>query len=360
MGSETHLDIRENIPLAPLTTLRVGGPARFFVQVRNEDEVSRALGEASSRGLEVFILGGGSNILVSDDGFDGLVIRLALEGVRKLRTTDPALNGRVLIRAQAGVDWDTFVDYCVARGLAGVECLSGIPGMVGGTPIQNVGAYGQDVSETIVKVRCFDRERGEIEELSNEDCGFSYRRSIFNSTARDRYIVLAVTFALRPNGSPTISYGDLKAVFPDREPSLAETRTAVLKIRRAKSMVIDPADPNSRSAGSFFKNPIIGRSQLTKIANAVSTGDVPYFEAGAGLVKVPAAWLIEKAGFRKGYRLGNAGISANHSLALINRDGASSVEILALMEKIVSSVADKFGVELLPEPIFVGFGDRRG
>lgn len=339
------------MPLAPLTTLEVGGPARFFVEAQTEQEAASAVRYAASSGLDLFILGGGSNILVADTGFDGLVVRLALKGVSVLGPE----GSRTLITAQAGEDWDGMVKYCVDRDLAGVECLSGIPGLVGGTPVQNVGAYGQEVSETIVSVRCLDRESGEVVELSNEECGFAYRTSIFNSTMRDRYVVLAVTFALDPGGKPKIVYKDLKEFFAGRVPTLAETREAVIGIRAAKSMVIDPADPNSRSAGSFFKNPIVPRSKVAEIASALALESVPHFDAGGGMAKVPAAWLIERAGFFKGFAAGNAGISSNHSLALINRGGAAAADILALKEMIVEAVRAKFGIELVPEPVFVGF-----
>lgn len=339
------------MPLAPLTTLKVGGPARFFCEARTEEDVAKALRYASSHGLDFFVLGGGSNILVSDAGFDGLVVRVALKGIDSKESRD----GQVLIDVRAGEDWDEFVKYCVDQDLAGVECLSGIPGLVGGTPVQNVGAYGQEVSETIVSVRCLDRESGEIVELSNAECEFAYRKSIFNSTMKDRYVVLAATFALARGGTPKIVYKDLKEFFEGRVPTLAETREAVIEIRAVKSMVIDPSDPNSRSAGSFFKNPIVGRSKLSEIAAVLSIESVPHFEAGGESVKVPAAWLIEKAGFHKGFSSGKAGISSNHSLAVINRGGAAAADILALKEMIVGSVHAKFGIELVPEPVFVGF-----
>jgi len=344
------LKILETIQLAPFTTLKIGGPARFFVKAQTEDEVVEAFQHAKSNGLALFVLGGGSNILVSDTGFDGLVLQIALKG----KSTIEGPNGKVEITAQAGEDWDEFVRYAVENDLAGIECLSGIPGLVGGTPVQNVGAYGQEVSETITNVRCFDRTTKTIVELSNVDCGFSYRKSIFNSTERDRYIVLAVTYLLAAGGKPKIVYKDLKEYFGDRDASLKETRGAVLAIRRAKSMVIDESDPNSRSAGSFFKNPIVDISKLDEI-KASGFETVPRFPAGDGLVKLPAAWLIERSGFNKGFRLGNAGISENHSLALINFGGATAAEIVDLKNAIQAGVFEKFGIQIFPEPIFVGF-----
>lgn len=351
------MKIEENVPLAPLTSLRVGGAARYFVRAETEESVVAALRHARENDLSVFILGGGSNVLVSDAGFDGLVIQIAIIGFKfqvSSFETNLELETRnsKLITAGAGEDWDPFVAYCVASDLAGVECLSGIPGFVGGTPVQNVGAYGQEVSETIVSVRCIDRKSSEILELSNGECSFAYRTSIFNSTERDRYIVLSVTYKLTPGGEPKIAYKDLMTVFDGRTPSLQEVRDAVLKIRREKSMVIDDADPNSRSAGSFFKNPIVEISKFEEIKR-VHEG-VPHFEFG-DKVKIPAAWLIENAGFHKGYVLGSAGISKNHTLAIINRGRATAAEIIDLKDNIQAAVAAKFGISLVPEPVFVGF-----
>lgn len=346
------LNILENVPLAPLTTLKVGGAARFFIEATSEADVLAAFEHAAARGLELFILGGGSNILVSDNGFDGLVVRIVLKGIEPAGGADAE---KEVLSVRAGEDWDGFVEHCVGRDLAGVECLSGIPGTVGGTPVQNVGAYGQEVSETIVSVRCLDRQSGRIVELSDRECGFGYRTSIFNSSQRERYIVLSVKFALERGGGPKIVYRDLREHFAGANPTLAETRSAVLKIRAAKSMVIDPNDPNCRSAGSFFKNPVVHGAELARIASAANADAVPHFDAGGQMVKVPAAWLIEQAGFKKGFAMGNAGISTRHSLALINRGNASAAEIIQLKNKIIDAVMEKFGIELLPEPIFIGF-----
>lgn len=301
---------------------------------------------ARAAGLDLLVLGGGSNMLVADQGFDGLVVQIKLKGITK------ASDGSVTV--MAGEDWDAFVARCVAEDLAGIECMSGIPGFVGGTPIQNVGAYGQEVSTAIVSVECLDRRSNEVVRLANSECGFAYRASIFNSSDRDRYIVLSVTFSLVEGGSASVVYKDLKEYFDGREPSLAEVREAVIKIRSAKSMVIDSNDPNSRSAGSFFKNPIVTAEKLNELAAHLGI-EVPHFAAPQGMAKIPAAWLIERAGFHKGYQLGQAGISANHSLALINRGGASASDILALKDRITTAIEDRFGITLVPEPIFVGF-----
>ena len=359
-----------NVPCAQFTTLKIGGPARFFHRAETEDDVLRGLDFARERDVPVFILGGGSNILIADGGFDGLVLQIAIKGIavsapgalatgssvafKNPVATAPGSDSSdtAFVTAQAGEDWDKFVENCVANDLAGVECLSGIPGFVGGTPVQNVGAYGQEVSETIVSVRCLDRQTSTIVTLANADCGFSYRTSIFNSSARDRYIVLSVTFALVKGGRPKIVYKDLIEQFGERQPSLAEVRKSVLRIRRSKSMVIDADDPNSRSAGSFFKNPVVSRAQLAELKTKYER--LPFFEFGES-VKIPAAWLIERAGFEKGFALGNAGISTNHTLAIVNRGGASAVEVLSLKNEIQRAVEDKFGILLQPEPVFIGF-----
>ncbi len=281
MTSPDSINIEHDVPLGPLTTLQVGGPARFFVRASNESQIVNAFGYADENDLDVFVLGGGSNILVSDDGFDGLVINVALKGV--------TISDGTSVTAGAGEDWHAFVEMCVDRDLAGVECLSGIPGFVGGTPVQNVGAYGQEVSESIASVRCFDRTTNAIVDLRNSDCGFTYRTSIFNSTERDRYVVLSVTYNLTAYGEPKIAYKDLKDHFGDRRPTLKETREAVLNIRRMKSMVIDPDDPNSRSAGSFFKNPIVETEKFEKMVGETGEQNVPHFPAAEDRVKIPAA-----------------------------------------------------------------------
>ena len=351
--------IQQNVPLAPLTTLRIGGPARFFAEARVEDEMLEAFSFAEQQRLPLFILGGGSNALVADEGFPGLVVHVAFKGVSWRSEGD-----EVIVRAQAGEDWDELVRQCVERGLAGVECLSGIPGSVGGTPVQNVGAYGQEVSETIVSVRVLDRLAGRFVELSDAECKFSYRASIFNTTARDRYVVTAVTYALKPGGEPAIRYPDLKSFFSNvsTKPSLRLAREAVRTIRARKAMLITPDDPDCRSAGSFFKNPVVISETFSRI-EAIARGQnligdaeqVPHFPAVDGKVKIPAAWLIERAGFQKGYCRGRVGISSKHTLAIVNRGGATAREVTGLMREIQERVAERFGVSLTPEPVFVGF-----
>jgi len=332
--------IEQNVPLAPFTTIRIGGPARYFVRATDIDALREAIDWARERSLPLFILGGGSNLLISDDGFDGLVVHLDLRGINVIAEDEYAM-----VRVAAGEVWDEFVAMAVSREWAGIECLSGIPGSVGATPIQNVGAYGQEVSETIARVEVLDRRDGLVKTLTNWDCRFGYRSSLFKNYERDRYVVTAVTFRLKVGGPATVRYPELqKAVSSD---DLQEVRNAVIAIRRRKGMVLDPADPDTRSDGSFFMNPIVDPS--------VAAEDMPRFPASDGKVKLSAAWLIEHAGFEKGFTLGNAGLSTKHTLAVINRGGASARDVLALVELIQKSVRDKFGIELHPEPNFIGF-----
>ncbi len=346
------LDVREQIPLAPLTTFKIGGNARFFIEATNEKEIIEAIKFARRNELEIFILGGGSNILVSDEGFDGVVIKIASKGI-SLADGDQDF---VFVTAQAGEDWDEFVEFCVSRNLAGIECLSGIPGLVGGTPIQNVGAYGQEVSETIQSVRVFDRKTNEILELSNEECEFEYRKSIFNTTQKDRFVVLSVVYKLKKHGEPKIVYADLKNYFPNKKPTLKETREVVKKIRESKGMLVRQGGLDAQSAGSFFKNPVVEKAKFAEIQKSFGeTEKVPAFRVDENFVKIPAAWLIEKSGFHKGFQIGNAGLSTRHTLALTNRGKATATEILHLKEEIGRKIKEQYGIELIPEPNFIGF-----
>jgi UDP-N-acetylmuramate dehydrogenase len=343
--------ILENIPLAPLTTFGIGGPARYFVEAETERDVFDALDFAQTKSAPVFVLGGGSNLLVSDTGFPGLVLRIALKGL----TFEPS-NGSVLVSAQAGEDWDGIVARCVERELAGIECLSGIPGSAGGTPVQNVGAYGQEVSDVLVSVRAVDRNRQQTVELSHGDCDFHYRASVFNTAQKERYIVVGVTYRLTPGGAPAIRYPDVKRKFDsfDSPGTLAEVRRVVRDIRLSKAMLLTPEDPDCRSAGSFFKNPIISEANYTRLQESISE-TVPRYPAPDGGVKTSAAWLIERAGFSKGFAMGRAALSRKHTLALVNTGGATADEIVRLAREIRASVEDRFGIRLVPEPVFVGF-----
>jgi UDP-N-acetylmuramate dehydrogenase len=345
------LAVTTDVPLAPLTTLELGGPARFFAHAEDEPAVAEALRWAAGRGLPVFVLGGGSNLVVGDAGFPGLVLKAAPQGLDFLD------DGRVV--AAAGQPWDALVAEAVARDLAGIECLSGIPGLVGATPIQNVGAYGQEVSETITGVRVLDRATGDIIELEPAACAFGYRDSAFKRTP-DRHLVLAVTFTLRPGGPPTVRYPELGQALGDQGRSLAEVRATVLALRRKKSMVIDPADENRRSAGSFFMNPIVPAAEAARVVDrALADGvvsdaaQVPRFPAG-DQVKLAAGWLIERAGIARGYRRGPVGISSRHALALVHHGGGRTADLLALAREVRDRVQDRFGIRLLPEPVLLG------
>jgi UDP-N-acetylmuramate dehydrogenase len=347
----------ENIPLAPLTTFKIGGPARYFVEAKNAGEVQETVTFARSRDLPLFVLGGGSNLVIADAGWPGLVLKVAIQGIDQSRSHDE--NGRVLFDAGAGESWDKFVSHAVIARCAGVECLSGIPGSVGGTPVQNVGAYGQEVAETIASVQVLDLEDNQVRELCPEACGFSYRASIFNTTERGRFIVLRVTYALTPAGSPRITYADLKRHFEGREttPNLAETREAVRHIRALKGMLLVPGDADCQSAGSFFKNPVLSAEQHEDLKHrAAARGfTVPNYPALETRKKVSAAWLVERSGFAKGFGAGRVGISSKHALAIVNRGGASAADVLALKDQIQHRVEEIWGVRLEPEPVMVGF-----
>jgi UDP-N-acetylmuramate dehydrogenase len=347
----------ENIPLAPLTTLKIGGPAQYFVEATNVGVVQEAVTFAHSRDLPLFVLGGGSNLLVADAGWPGLVLKVALQGINQRSGHDE--NGRILFDVGAGESWDRFVSHAVIARCAGVECLSGIPGSVGGTPVQNVGAYGQEVAETIASVQVLDLKDVQVRELCPEACEFSYRASIFNTTERGRFIVLRVTYALTPGGSPRITYADLKRHFEGREtqPNLAETREAVRHIRARKGMLIVPGDADCQSAGSFFKNPVLSAEQHEDLKQrAAARGfTVPNYPALETRKKVSAAWLVERSGFAKGFGFGRVGISTKHALAIVNRGGATATDVLALKEQIQHRVEEIWGVHLEPEPVMVGF-----
>jgi len=356
---DEELSLQENVPLARFSTLGVGGPARYFTRAEDAETVAEAVRWAAQRRLPLLVLGGGSNIVVSDKGFDGLVLHVALRG-HAVTSGDDGTE----VHAAAGEPWDTLVAAAVERGWAGLECLSGIPGFVGATPMQNVGAYGQDVSETIVRVNALDVRSGETVAFTNAECRFGYRDSRFKRDDRGRYVILGVAYRLRPGGEPAVRYPELvrylEAQALGRPPALSDVRAAVIEVRRRKSMVIDPADPNRRSVGSFFMNPIVDAATVASVREALSgTGrredaeTMPQYPAGAGKVKLSAAWLIERAGLARGYGSGAAGISTNHTLALVNRGGATAAEIVGLAREVRRRVHDAFGITLVPEPVFV-------
>lgn len=350
------MDVREQVPLSELTTLRVGGPARTLITAQTIEEVVDVVAGADASGERLLIIAGGSNLLIGDQGFDGTVLHVAVGGIAIGETGD---GPRVV--AGAGEPWDGVVSACVDDGLSGVECLSGIPGSTGATPIQNVGAYGQDVSETIVSVSAYDRRAGAVVDLEPEQCGFGYRSSAFKGS--DRYVVLRVSFGLErsPLARP-IRYAELArtlGVEPGDRPPLRDTRDAVLDLRRGKGMVIDAEDPDSVSAGSFFLNPILSREAFASLqriaAQRLGEGtQVPVWPDTDGCLKTSAAWLIERAGFHRGYGSGRAGISSKHTLAIVNRGGASSAELVALAREMRDGVQAAFGVSLHPEPTLIG------
>jgi len=344
-----RMKIQEQISLAPYTTFGIGGPAHWFAEVTSEPELLEALAFAKERGLAHFILGGGSNLLIADEGYAGLVLHIALKGIAQSGEHE----GRVHLSAAAGEEWESLVSRAVEANLAGVECLAGIPGTVGGSPVQNIGAYGQEVAETVHAVRAYDLERAEFVEIPAAACGFAYRRSIFNSVARGRYIVTRVEYALTQDGAPAIRYADLRRAFGENaQPTLAEVAETVRRIRQSKGMLLVEGDPDCRSAGSFFKNPIVSEEQYQRLAQ--SRGEViPNYAAGPGQLKLAAAWLIEQAGFARGFRQGRAAISSRHTLALVNTGGATAAEILALAEKIARGVEDRFGIGLEVEPVLL-------
>ncbi len=354
------MNIQENIPLAPLTTFQVGGPARYFVSAGSEDAVREAIAHAAERRLPLFVLGGGSNLVVSDAGWPGLVVKIALSGV-----DIESEAGGMVFRAGAGESWDQLVALAVAKNCAGLECLSGIPGTVGGTPVQNVGAYGQEVSQTIARVRVLEIANGKILELGNAACGFAYRTSIFNTSERGKFIVLKVEYRLTRGGRPTIEYADLKRFFNaarEREPALQQVRDAVRAIRQSKAMLLVEGDDDCHSAGSFFKNPLVTVAEADRIQalaqRRVPDKALPRYPAQDRQVKLAAAWLVEQAGFHKGYSRGPVGISRKHSLAIVNRGGATAKDILALKDEVQTKVLELWGVQLQPEPVFVGFGNQ--
>jgi UDP-N-acetylmuramate dehydrogenase len=342
---------RADVPLAPLTTLRLGGPARRLVTAYDEQSVVDVVRAADRAGEPVLVLGGGSNVVLPDEGFAGTVVRVAAHGLSAQQD-----GQRVLLTAAAGEEWEAFVALCVADRLVGVEALSGIPGLVGASPVQNIGAYGQDVSQTITTVRAYDRASGEVVDLPAEQCRFSYRHSAFKAEP-GRWVVLAATFALQlGEAAAPVRYAELARALGveigDRVP-LADVREAVLALRRGKGMVLDAADPDTRSAGSFFTNPLLDPEQLSALLARVDAPP-PTWPEPDGRTKVSAAWLIERAGFGKGAFDGPVGISSKHTLALVNRGGGTAADLVRVARAVRDGVRDAFGVDLVPEPVVVG------
>jgi UDP-N-acetylmuramate dehydrogenase len=412
-------NVREQVSLSRFTTLGLGGPARRFVVAGTDEEIIAAVRDADRRGEPLLVLGGGSNLVISDNGFPGTVIQVATKGIHRMTGPDASgldrespdeagprqaeLGAPVTLTVAAGEEWDTVVASCVTADLAGLECLSGIPGLTGATPIQNVGAYGQEVADTVTRVRAYDRAMDAVVELAARDCGFGYRTSAFKRSitppaVTGRFVVLGVTFQLTSDPlSRPVRYAELAGALgleagrPNQDGQrlegqrlegqrqdgqreggrapLGDVRSAVLRLRRGKGMVLDPGDPDSRSAGSFFTNPVLDAGQFAKLRRVVDGRSgpgvpIPQFPAGPGQVKVPAAWLIGQAGFGQGYQGGGpadghrpgpaARISTKHTLALVNPGGARTADVVGLAREIRDRVRDIFGVELACEPVLVG------
>lgn len=348
--------MRNRVPLTELTTIRLGGPADTVVDATTDDEIIETLSEADAGGRRLLVLGGGSNTVVADAGFRGTVLRIATRGVSARQ-----LGGQVELAAAAGEPWGSVVRAAAAEGLSGIECLAGIPGSAGATPIQNVGAYGQQVSDAIASIRAYDRHERRVVEIDPDHCGFAYRSSAFRGSAR--FVVLEVTLQLEhsPLGKPirhaelarTLQV-DLGACSP-----LAEVNEAVLALRRQKGMVLDPADPETVSVGSFFVNPTISAGRFAELSRRAAEQlghpvDVPAWPERDARVKTSAAWLIEQAGFRPGTGQGRVGVSVKHALALVNRGGATTDDLIALARQIRREVSCRFDITLTPEPTLVG------
>ena len=341
---------REGVPLGPLTTLGLGGPAARLVTAYDEAEVVEAVLAAAR--VPLLVLGGGSNLVVDDAGFDGTVVRVASHGLAARRDGDD-----VLLTAQAGEDWDALVAHTVGEGLAGLEAMSCVPGLVGASPVQNVGAYGADTAQVVDRVRVLDRTSRRVVELSARQCAFGYRASRFKADG-DRWVVQAVTYRLRPDASGApVRYAELArslGVDVGEQAPLDEVRRAVLALRRGKGMVVDAGDPDSRSAGSFFTNPVLDDAELAALVARLGAAKVPGHQDGAGRTKLSAAWLIEQAGFAKGHGDGPVGLSGKHVLALVNRGGGTTAQLLQVAREVRDGVLARCGVELVAEPVLVG------
>ena len=350
--------------LSGLTTMRVGGPAQRLVTVGTTDELVDAIREVDDADEPLLVLAGGSNLVISDEGFAGSVVRVATGGI----SVEASDSAAVLVRVAAGEVWDDVVAQAVAQGWSGIEALSGIPGCAGSTPIQNVGAYGQEVAQSISSVRVWDRREQQVQIFANVDCQFTYRHSLFK--AEPRYVVLDVVFQLRASTlSGPVEYADLAralGVEPGERVPMTDAREAVLAQRRQRGMVLDAADHDTWSCGSFFTNPIMSaaafaalqdrvQSRLGGLAGPYGAGNVPRFDAPRGQVKTSAAWLIDRAGFGKGYGMpGPAAVSAKHPLAVTNRGSATAADVVGLAREIRDGVQDAFGVCLVNEPVLVG------
>lgn len=351
--------IKENILLSAHTTIKLGGPAKYFIECDTEGSIKEALEFAKEKNCKVQTLSGGSNIIFADHGFDGVILKINIKGVTVKKDKD-----NFFVCSGAGENWDEFVKYCIENEITGAECLSGIPGSVGATPVQNVGAYGQEVSGIIYSLKAIERESLETRIFRNEDCRFAYRESIFKSAYKDKFIITEVVFKMKKKSESEIKYPELKKYIDSQKEysglnagkeKLNFIRNAVLSLRKKKSMVIDNDDPNTISCGSFFTNPVMSVSEFEKFkikTDSINLLTPYYINSDKDKIKIPAAWLIEQSGFEKGYKTKGAGISTKHSLAIINRGGKTS-DIISLSEEIIRTVKNKFGIVLVNEPVIV-------
>lgn len=345
---------QRDIPMSQYTTIETGGNAKYFISCGSEDEIIAVLAEAKKLNEKVQVISGGSNIIFPDDGFDGIVLKVDLKGIKIFNEKDNSL-----ISVKAGESWDDFVLFCIESGLQGVECMSGIPGSAGAVPVQNVGAYGQEVKDAIDKVRAIDRKSLQIKIFENQDCRFDYRQSRFKKEDKDRFIITEVLFKLNKGKEPEIKYPELRKFIEENtdfrnlksvNEKLFSVRNSVMELRKKKSMLADKSDPNSKSCGSFFMNPVLSKTEFEILGSKFPA--MPFYESG-DKYKIPAAWMIENAGYYKGYVFNGAGISENHSLAIVNR-GGNTTGIMNLASKIENDVFKKFGVRLVREPVLAG------
>lgn len=345
---------QRDIPLAPLTTFRLGGKARYFVAVKSDDEVAEAMAWADEAHVsEVFILGGGSNLVVADSGLPGLVLHVGIKGI----SIDDR-GSSATIWAGAGESWDDLVRFAVDRELVGLECLSGIPGSVGATPVQNVGAYGQEIAQALACVVVFDRKTRTRRTLHQSECEFGYRDSVFKNKEPDRYIVLRVEFQLARRAPDPVRHREIQAYLQEQDlptPNGRQIRQAILALRAKKSLLFHPDDPLSRNAGSFFLNPIVTNEVAQRIQATLPNESMPLWETSDGRKKLAAAWLIEQSGLPRGYQFGSVGLSPHHCLVIVAHARAEAADVVAFANQVRTSVKDKFGVTLIPEPHFWGF-----
>jgi UDP-N-acetylmuramate dehydrogenase len=348
--------IEEHVPLAPLTTLGLGGPARYLVRARDRAQVAAAFRWAAQRDLPTFVLGEGSNLVVGDEGFSGVVVQPVARGQHWTET-----ETGFTVEVAAGEPWDDVVAESMRRGVAGLECLSGIPGHTGAAPVQNIGAYGHEVAEVVGSVEVLDRSSLDVATLDAHSCGFAYRDSIFKREP-NRFVILSVTLNLRRDAEPVIRYAELAAALASQpRPSPAQARQVVIALRRKKSMVFDPDDENRHSAGSFFTNPVVDAGIADDLVqraladgSVTSAEQVPRFGQPDGRVKLAAGWLIERSGIQKGLRMGPVGISTRHALALVHHGGGTTADLLRLAMHVRQAVRERFGITLTPEPVFLG------